>query len=415
VDILDHNLPGYPRVVAEKSKYSEDVANRNISVSTLSIQSTTSSSDFASFRRWEDHLAVTEEREQTIATKPPPPPELVQRRKSLLDKIAAQPGTTIMFVPPTKIDAFSDGYPESPIYPVSSLDEAARHVTRRSPSSDSPVSQDFKVNPDRFSMGSAVSSLHLSDPEEAEVEPLNVSKRRDQAPPIPRRATKHTKNWPSSSNVAAATGGDSVGTTTENKGNQVELPSRTLADPSAQTSLEDAGANLNDTIDTHLHTDYAPVVTKELVKPTMHEIRQEQITREIHNHDCFHRILPIKQTEILPARHFYCNQAGEKVEIDAREVRNDPETIISAEHVTDYDNTAFVPRHFTASTLEGFPRDFEETIDADGVRRSHTTWIHPPVLQHGGRETGQTTPFLFGKDEAVVPEISKVPNEWHEM
>jgi hypothetical protein len=312
-----------------------------------------------------------------------------------------------MFIPPTEIEAFSDGYLDSSLYPVSSFDEAGGGVPQTILDSHSSDSEYRGMKLERLSLGSAVSSLQLSDSNEVEVEPLTVSRHRDQAPPIPRRATKHKNNWSSSSNMTTTARGDA--------NSQADNSNAALVDRTAQRSLENSGINLNDSTETHVHTDYAPAVTKDLVRPTMHEIRQEQITREIHNHDVFHRILPIKQTEILPARHFYRNSTGQVSEIGAKDVPNGSETVISVHHVTEYEDSAFVPRQFTASTLEGFHQDYESRLDADGICRSHTTWIHAPVLQEGGLATGQTTAFHFQTRDAANAESLRIPNERHDM
>jgi hypothetical protein len=40
------------------------------------------------------------------------------------------------------------------------------------------------------------------------------------------------------------------------------------------------------------------------VIPTLRELREEVITREIHTHDIFHRILPVIETVVLPTKHY---------------------------------------------------------------------------------------------------------------
>lgn len=56
--------------------------------------------------------------------------------------------------------------------------------------------------------------------------------------------------------------------------------------------------------DTTVHERVAPAVVHETITEHHHEIIEEQITREIHNHHIYHRILPIMDFEVLPARHF---------------------------------------------------------------------------------------------------------------
>lgn len=60
-------------------------------------------------------------------------------------------------------------------------------------------------------------------------------------------------------------------------------------------------------------------MTHEHVKPTEHHINTTKYTREIHNHDVYNRILPIRDTEVLPARHYAPSptDGGKLVEIPA--------------------------------------------------------------------------------------------------
>jgi hypothetical protein len=62
-------------------------------------------------------------------------------------------------------------------------------------------------------------------------------------------------------------------------------------------------------------------VVHEHVTPTRHEIREERITREIHTHDVYHRILPVIETEILPTKHYIPSKDGKSlIEIPESEV-----------------------------------------------------------------------------------------------
>ncbi|KAI8962149.1 hypothetical protein F5Y11DRAFT_366148 [Daldinia sp. FL1419] len=56
-------------------------------------------------------------------------------------------------------------------------------------------------------------------------------------------------------------------------------------------------------------------VTHETIRPHVHEILEEQIHREIHNHDVYHRIQPVYEVEILPARHFIPGPDGGLIEV----------------------------------------------------------------------------------------------------
>ncbi|CAG8950759.1 hypothetical protein HYFRA_00002972 [Hymenoscyphus fraxineus] len=68
--------------------------------------------------------------------------------------------------------------------------------------------------------------------------------------------------------------------------------------------------DLTNTVDTDVITQTLPAVTHEHVIPKVHEIRHEEITREIHKHDIFHRVLPVIETEILPAKHYVVGLDG---------------------------------------------------------------------------------------------------------
>ncbi|KAI1799462.1 hypothetical protein F4811DRAFT_568198 [Daldinia bambusicola] len=78
---------------------------------------------------------------------------------------------------------------------------------------------------------------------------------------------------------------------------------------------EQAVIDLRDTVDTDQTVTYAPAVTHETIRPHVHEIMEEQIYREIHNHDVYHRIQPVYDVEILPARHFVPGPEGRLVEV----------------------------------------------------------------------------------------------------
>ncbi|KAK0670139.1 hypothetical protein QBC41DRAFT_364271 [Cercophora samala] len=59
----------------------------------------------------------------------------------------------------------------------------------------------------------------------------------------------------------------------------------------------------------------APVV-QEVVKPHVHEIRQEEIHREIHVHTNHTIIQPVYDLEALPPRHFVPDETGKLVEVN---------------------------------------------------------------------------------------------------
>ncbi|XXH05270.1 hypothetical protein Hte_011695 [Hypoxylon texense] len=80
-------------------------------------------------------------------------------------------------------------------------------------------------------------------------------------------------------------------------------------------SLHEAFPDLTNTVDTDETTTYAAAVTHEAVRPHVHEIIEEQIHRDIHNHEVYHRVQPVYDVEFLPARHFVPGPDGSLVEV----------------------------------------------------------------------------------------------------
>ena len=55
-------------------------------------------------------------------------------------------------------------------------------------------------------------------------------------------------------------------------------------------------------------------------------------------------------------------------------------------------------RRFTARQFPGTEGDAIQYTTPEGYEHTETTWVHPPELETGGRDTGQTWPMVFGKD-----------------
>ena len=144
-------------------------------------------------------------------------------------------------------------------------------------------------------------------------------------------------------------------------------------------------------------------VVHETVKENVHHFREEVITREIHNHDIYHRILPIIDVEVLPARHFLPVEGGGLVEISGSEVPGRGQNWVIAETASKIPSGHSPPRmtnRFSAREFVGDEGDFKSYTTSEGFERTEETWVHPPELETGGRDTGQTWPMVIGNSAA---------------
>ena len=139
----------------------------------------------------------------------------------------------------------------------------------------------------------------------------------------------------------------------------------------------------------------------ETVHKDIHHIREEVITREIHNHEVYHRILPVIDVEVLPARHFLPVQGGGLVEISASEVPSRGRNWIIAETASKIPSDESAPTtqlrdRFSARQFIGTEGDAKRYITPEGWEKTEETWVHPPELETGARDSGQTWPMEFG-------------------
>ncbi|KAL9104149.1 MAG: hypothetical protein Q9163_000896 [Psora crenata] len=167
---------------------------------------------------------------------------------------------------------------------------------------------------------------------------------------------------------------------------------------SGETVVDRAGRN---TKETHVTETIAPAVVHETVNKNVHHVREEIITRETHNHDVFHRILPVVDVEVLPPRHFLPVEGGGLVEVGAHEVPGRGNNWVIAETVSNIPSDQAAPvgaRRFSARKFPGQEGDAKGYMDPEGYERTEQTWVHPPELETGARNTGQSWPMVFGDD-----------------
>ncbi|KAI6820020.1 hypothetical protein KC332_g11018 [Hortaea werneckii] len=159
--------------------------------------------------------------------------------------------------------------------------------------------------------------------------------------------------------------------------------------------------DLNNTEDSTLHEKWAPAVTHETIRENVHHIREEVITREIHNHHVFHRVLPIVDIEVLPSRHFVPMEGGyaeiSEDEVPGRAGQNAQWVIAETmSKMLPESKPTSNPPNFSASRFEGSEYDDKEYVGEDGIKRTEQWWVHPPTIENGGRDSGQTYPFYMG-------------------
>lgn len=192
----------------------------------------------------------------------------------------------------------------------------------------------------------------------------------------------------------------SAKTTTGGFPNSGKIPAHAKQDSAGPMDLDDAEVRrFPDTVS--LHEEQAPAVEHEKIIEKQHEVRQNVITREVHDHDIYHRILPIKDIEVKPARHFVPVQDG-YVEVDeddlpgrTRQRTNWAIAELVSKSTPDTQG-AVSARHFTARKFSGTDGDDKEYIGPDGYPVKEKTWVHPPTLE---QNTQGTHAFHFGSKD----------------
>ncbi|KAI1081865.1 hypothetical protein F5B20DRAFT_588029 [Whalleya microplaca] len=140
--------------------------------------------------------------------------------------------------------------------------------------------------------------------------------------------------------------------------------------------------DLSDTTDADQGISYAPAVTHETIHPHIHEIKEEQIYREIHNHDVYHRIQPIIDVEVLPARHFVPGPDGSLVEVSENELPNC--TGVNQSWSAAEQLKISAPPPCSKDSLEigtAQAGDEKECITPEGFQRTETNVVHAPTLE----------------------------------
>lgn len=89
------------------------------------------------------------------------------------------------------------------------------------------------------------------------------------------------------------------------------------------------------------------------------------------------------------------------VEISPSEVPGRAQNWVIAEtasRIPSMDPAPKVATRFSAREFLGDEGDSKRYTTVEGYEKTEETWVHPPGLETGGRDTGQTWPVIFGND-----------------
>ena len=145
--------------------------------------------------------------------------------------------------------------------------------------------------------------------------------------------------------------------------------------------------NLRNTEDTIFHGRQARAVVHETIEQPVHEVKHQVHERDIHEHEVYHRILPVQEVEVRPARHFVEDAHGGRHEISPDSIPSRAPTNIDrllregVKQATPVGDRRSGPRDFTARKFAGTERDYREMVDAEGVARTEQWWVHPPAVE----------------------------------
>lgn len=108
--------------------------------------------------------------------------------------------------------------------------------------------------------------------------------------------------------------------------------------------------------------------------------------------------------EVLPPRHFLPVEGGGLVEIGASEVPGRGNNWVIAETASkipsDQAPLRTGSRGFSARAFEGRDGDATRYRSPEGHEKTEQTWVHPPQLETGARDTGQSWPMEMGSSAA---------------
>ncbi|KAH8907865.1 hypothetical protein BR93DRAFT_958404 [Coniochaeta sp. PMI_546] len=154
-------------------------------------------------------------------------------------------------------------------------------------------------------------------------------------------------------------------------------------------------------------TTYAPAVTKEVVKPVVHEQIEEHITRETHTHDVYTKILPVRDVEVLPARHWVPGPDGRLIQVDEKDVYSGAAWSQGQASTAGFTQTQQANlEHMNHGTVDQ-PRESSSTQFADTVK--HTSINQPKVIPAQVKQVYQTQVHQPELDQRKTSQIKGSP------
>lgn len=150
-------------------------------------------------------------------------------------------------------------------------------------------------------------------------------------------------------------------------------------------------------------------VYHDTIRPEIHHVRHEHTQRDIHNHEVHHRVLPIKEVQVLAAKHYApVGSRGELVEIDESQVPhladrdrrfpvNDSGHVVSMGPIGDHER-------FTTKDLSSGEGEHKEYVNQRGVPTTETTWIHQPTLDMGQHKRQNSEGKPSGVESTTNPQ-----------
>lgn len=157
------------------------------------------------------------------------------------------------------------------------------------------------------------------------------------------------------------------------------------------------------------------MVTHHTVRRYVHELHRRHITTDYHQDEYQHRVLPVIEHQILPARHFVQLDGGVLEEIPEEEIPGalpaDLQRRIFEAAATIFPEFTEPTTSFPASTdpepsmfaLDGAQEPFRsserDSITPEGHARRDTTWTYPPTylpVQSGSEHPHQLMIHIDG-------------------